>query len=120
TIDANGSGGPCPAPAPFSLTQSTSVQPAGWGTGGSFTLSLQRADGHQYLSGVTTALPTGVLGRIAAVTQCPEAEANAGSCPDSSRIGTATVALGAGSSPLELPGSVFLTGPYHGAPHGLA
>jgi hypothetical protein len=83
-------------------------------------LNLARADGQQYLSRVQTTLPAGLLGRIAAVTPCPETQANLGTCPPSSQIGTAAVGAGAGPGPLELPGSVYLTGPYGGAPYGLS
>ncbi len=105
-------------PAPFAWTQATQDQ-AGGGEP-SFTLQLQREDGQQYLSTVTSALPPGLLGRIAAVAQCSEAAARAGACPAASRIGAVSVTAGAGASVLKLPGSVYLTGPYGGAPYGLA
>ncbi len=120
TVDADGAGGACPAQPPFGLSQATSDQPSAAGADAAYTLTLSRADGQQYLSRVTTRLPPGLLGRIAAVTLCPEAQANAGSCPSSSRIGDALVAAGAGPSPLQLPGAVYLTGPYGGAPYGLS
>jgi hypothetical protein len=119
-VDNEGTGGPCPATPPFSLTQATQDQLGSGGSGGSFTLTLGRADGQQYLSTVRSALPPGLLGRIAAVSLCSEAQASAGACPQSSRIGSATVAAGAGASPFQLTGAVYLTGPYNGAPYGLS
>jgi hypothetical protein len=120
TVDANGAGGACTSAPPFEVGQSIQDQPADAAADSAFTLSLTRADGQQYLSGVRTTLPAGLVGMIAAVTQCPEPQAGAGSCPPTSRIGSATVASGTGPSPLQLTGAVFLTGPYQGAPFGLA
>jgi hypothetical protein len=57
---------------------------------------------------------------LAGVANCPEAQAGAGDCPTTSRIGTVTVTAGAGSSPLALAGGAFLTDPYKGAPFGLS
>ena len=51
---------------------------------------------------------------------CADGAAAAGACPATSRIGTATVAAGAGSEPFSLSGPVYLTGPYNGGPYGLA
>ena len=120
TVDDNGAGGACPPSSPFNLTQSTQDAPTSAAADTAFTLQLARADGNQYLSRVRTVLPVGLLGRIATVTPCPPAPADAGSCPPSSQIGTVLAALGTGSSPLELPGAVYLTGPYQGAPYGLS
>jgi hypothetical protein len=52
------------------------------------------------------------------VTRCPDADANAGTCPEASRIGSVTVGSGAGANPFFLKGSVYLTGPYNGGPFG--
>jgi hypothetical protein len=119
-VDQDGAGGACPAPLPFAPAQSTGDAPSSAGSGAAYTLALSRPDGDQYLSAVRTQLPPGLLGRIAAVGQCPEALASAGACPASSLIGTAAVGVGAGPAPLQLPGSVYLTGPYEGSPFGLA
>jgi hypothetical protein len=120
-VDADGKGGACPAPLPFSPTQSSPPQsPASAGAYSPFTLQLTRGEGQQYLSQVNTTLPPGLLGAIPSVTLCPEASANAGGCPSSSEIGTATVTAGAGSEPYPFTGHVFITGPYAGAPYGLS
>ena len=119
-VDADGSGGACPPSAPFSPGQATEAAPASAGADSAFTLTLTRPGGQQYLANVRATLPAGLLGRIAAFTQCPDALAASGACPASSRIGTASVAAGAGPSPLVLAGSVYLTGPYEGSPFGLA
>jgi hypothetical protein len=121
TVDSNGSGGTCASPPPFALTQSTVNQPPGnAGAATSYTLNIARADGQQYLSQIKTTLPEGLVGLIPTVTQCAEAEANAGTCPGTSKIGVVGVTAGAGPTPYGFTGSVYLTGPYNGAPFGLS
>ncbi len=91
--------------------------------GGAFSplsFSVTRGDREQYLSQIQLHAPPGLLGMLASVPLCEAALANAGKCPQASRIGATTVSSGAGSSPLEMPGSVYLTGPYGGAPFGLS
>jgi hypothetical protein len=98
----------------------------------SFGLSFSRSDTDQELSGLSVTLPPGVLAKLAAVAECSEAQiaharSNTGaaeqaspSCPATSQVGTAATGAGPGSDPLFLPGEVYLTGPYAGAPYGLA
>jgi hypothetical protein len=118
-VDSNGSGGACASPLPFSLSQSTASQPSTGGASTSFTFNLARADGQQYLSHVTTALPVGLVGKIASVPQCPEPQATTGECSSESQIGTATTTVGSGSAPAQFSGPVYLTGPTGGAPYGM-
>ncbi len=110
----------CPSSLPFSLSQSTGNSSSAAGAYTSYTFDLARADGQQYLSGVTTTLPAGLLGAIPSVSLCGEAQANAGSCPAASEIGSASVSAGSGPEPYGLSGKVYLTGPYNGAPYGLS
>ncbi len=110
----------CPSPLPFAPSQSTSESSHAAGAYTSYTFNLARADGQQYLAGVATTLPAGLLGAIPSVEQCDEVDANAGACPPGSEIGTASVAAGSGSEPYEFSGRVYFTGPYDGAPYGLA
>jgi hypothetical protein len=119
TVDSNGSGGACASPLPFSLAQSTVSQPTTGAAPTSFTFNLARADGQQYLSHVTTALPPGLVGKIASVPQCPEPQASLGTCSSESQIGTATTTVGSGSAPVQFSGPVYLTGPTGGAPFGM-
>jgi hypothetical protein len=84
-----------------------------------FTLSISRSDGEQNLAGVSVTLPPGSLGKIAGIALCPEANANAGTCPESSRVGSATAGAGVGPDPYFVSGKVYLTGPYKGGPYGL-
>jgi hypothetical protein len=110
----------CPNPVPFVLTQSTQSANATAGAYSPYTFNLGRTDGQQYLSQVKTTLPAGLLGAIPSVALCGEPQAAAGTCAEGSKIGTATVAVGAGPEPYAFSGSVFLTGPYDGAPYGLS
>lgn len=85
-----------------------------------FSLTLSRHDREQDLAGLTVNMPEGLLGRIAGIAQCADAQAGNGTCPAASRVGTATAAAGAGERPLWQSGGVYLTGPYKGAPFGLS
>ncbi len=88
-----------------------------------FTTTFSRQDREQDLSGITVNMPEGLLGKIAGIEQCPENEANAGTCGSirpGSHIGTATAAAGSGSHPFWQSGNVYLTGPYKNAPFGLS
>jgi hypothetical protein len=118
-VDSNGMGGACPSPLPFALGQSTVAQPTTGAANTSFTLNLARADGQQYLSHVSTALPFGLVGKIPAVPLCPEPQASLGTCSPESQIGTATTTVGSGRAPVQFSGPVFLTGPTGGAPYGM-
>jgi hypothetical protein len=111
----------CPNPIPFAPTQSTSNQTTTAGGNTSYTFSLTRPEGNQYLSQVKTTLPAGLVGQIPKATQCTEAQASSNTCPASSQIGVAAAISGSGPTPFTFGGgSVYLTGPYHGAPFGLS
>ncbi len=110
----------CPSPLPFSLKQSTQSSSAAAGAYTSYTFNLNREDGQQYLSRLTTTLPAGLVGAIPSVPLCGEPQAQAGTCAAASEIGKATVSVGAGSEPYSFTGPVYLTGPYGGAPYGLS
>jgi hypothetical protein len=118
TVD-NGKGGACASPLAFALAQSTESHPSGGGEATNFTLNLTRADGQQYLAGVHTVLPEGLVGKIPVVTQCAEPGASTGNCPASSQIGTVATKVGSGPTPASFSGAVYLTGPTEGAPFGM-
>ena len=113
-------GGPCPSPLPFQLAQSTAGAPTTGGAEAAYTFNLSRSDGQQYLAGLRTVLPPGLVGMIPNVPLCGEPQAASGNCGASSQIGTATVSVGAGGAPIPFSGPVYLTGPYGGAPFGLS
>jgi len=91
---------------------------AGHRTG--LTLRLARDGGEEEIDRFAATLPRGLLPLLAGVASCPESQAGNGDCPPASRIGAVTVTAGAGSHPLGLSGSAFLTGSYKGSPFGLA
>ena len=67
----------------------------------------------------TVDLPPGFTAQVAGVPLCPEANAAAGTCGADSRVGSVVVGAGAGSSPVDVPGTAYLAGPYKGAPFSL-
>lgn len=86
-----------------------------------FTMTLQEHDGEQALGNVSVTLPSGLLGMIKGVTQCPEPQASDGQCTAASLLGEATAAVGPGEDPYWVSGGkVYLTGPYDGGPFGLS
>ncbi|MEA2199669.1 MAG: hypothetical protein QOI89_265 [Solirubrobacteraceae bacterium] len=120
-VDSDGKGGACSSPLPFAPTQGTSVVPSVGGAKSAFTFNLERpTDGQQYLKEVSTVLPPGLVGLIPAVEQCSEAQATSATCPAGSQVGTVSVLAGAGTEPFEFKGNAYLTGPYKGAPYGMA
>jgi hypothetical protein len=66
-------------------------------------------DGNRALTGLTMRLPQGAAAKLASITPCPVAVADAGNCGPQSRIGHASTSSGVGSSPLTLEGEAFLT-----------
>jgi hypothetical protein len=110
----------CAPSIPFSLSQSTAYEPPTAAGHSSYSFSLTRPEGQQYLQKVSTTLPSGVVGVIPNVTLCGEPQAAQGTCGSASKIGTATVTAGSGSSPYTFTGPVYMTGPYNGAPFGLS
>lgn len=85
-----------------------------------FNLNITRPDGHQQLQRVDVSLPPGLLAKPNGIPLCDDAHAAAGTCSETSRIGSVSVAAGAGATPFVLPGRVYLTGPYGGGPYGLS
>jgi hypothetical protein len=86
----------------------------------SFTTTLTRSDREPYLSQIQLSAPRGLSAMLSSVPLCEEALANSGECPEASRVGSSRVASGAGSHPFEMPGRIYLTGGYEGAPFGLS
>ena len=97
-----------------------------------FTLSLSRNDSEEGPAGLTVSLPQGLLGKIAGVSECSDAqvaaaashsgaaESSSPGCPANSLLGTVTTASGPGPNPFMVGGKAYLTGPYKGAPFGVA
>jgi len=95
------------------------------GSFSSFAMDVTRKDGEQNISGLSLTMPPGLLGKLAGIPLCPEAEATSGTCSAASQVGTTTVAAGPGPTPLwipqpgKAPTAVYLGGPYKGAPYSL-
>jgi hypothetical protein len=85
-----------------------------------FTLTVSRNDGEPYLTALALHAPPGLSAMLSSVPLCPQALASTGNCPAASRVGGSQVAVGAGSQPLYLSGSIYLTTGYDGAPYGLS
>jgi hypothetical protein len=114
-------GSPCRNPLPFNpaLTAgTTSIQAGGFSP---FTMTMSRPDGSQNLQAIKLKMPPGLLGTLARVKLCKEAEANAGTCGPESLIGHTIVSVGVGGDPYSVRGGeVFITEGYGGAPYGLS
>lgn len=113
-------GGPCRPGAPFRPSFVAGTSPATAGADSAFSTTIGRQDGEQSLAGLELELPSGLAARLTAATACGEHQLAGLSCPAASAIGTTAVEAGAGPMPLSIGGQVYLTGPYRGAPFGLA
>jgi len=119
TVSRDGYGSPCGAPQ-FAPVLQAGVDQLGAGKHSTFRLRLSRSDSDQELRTLTVRMPRGLLAKVAGVPLCPSAQAAAGTCGESSRIGSVLTGAGAGSEPFYLPGRAYLTGPYKGGPFGLS
>jgi hypothetical protein len=95
-----------------------------------FSAQISRQDGEQNLASLTVDTPPGFIASLKGVSYCPEgsvallsspgyggiAESLSPSCPAASRVGSVVAGAGAGTRPLHIGGSVYLAGPYKGAP----
>ncbi len=119
-VSFDGNGAPCPAQTPFAPSFSAGTSNANAGQFSPLTLTFNREDREQDLAGIQVKTPPGLLGILTGVPLCGEPQADLGTCSESSRIGTMTVAAGPGGHPFYEKGSLYLTGPYKGAPFGLS
>jgi hypothetical protein len=110
-VSFDGLGGPCPAMFPFAPQFSAGSNSLMAGARTTFSLTLARADRTQYLGGLSTHLPPGLVGNLTAVPLCAAAQAGAGTCSSASAIGTISTESGAGETPFTLPGTVYLAQP---------
>lgn len=101
------------------VTQAPSVTTAGAGT--NLTLTMTRPQGDARFTSANVAMPAGLVGKLASVTPCPTANANAGTCPSSAQIGTVQTQSGdSTSSQATLNGQLYLTDAPSGAIAGLS
>ncbi len=101
----------------------------------SFILRVRRPDGDQELKSIAVKLPRGLIASLQGGSYCSDAdiaraearnglgegifEQNRPSCPEASRAGSLLVGMGTGSIPLYSKGTLYLAGPYKGAPFSL-
>lgn len=130
TIDSGPNGTSCPpsGPPPFnpgfeagSLNNAASLYSP-------FSLRLTRQDGEGELTRFAATLPPGVVAKIAGVPRCSDAaiasaktktgrqELAQPSCPSDSQIGRVVGGAGVGTALTYVGGSLYLSGPYNGAP----
>lgn len=132
-IIAGPGGGACPSGAlPFNPGFSAGTLNNDAGSYSPFLMRLTRRDGDQDLTKFSSRLPKGMVAKLAGTAQCPEAaiaaaklksglaEKASPSCPASSQIGRVLAGAGVGSVLTYVPGSVYLAGPYNGAPLSVA
>jgi hypothetical protein len=89
----------------------------------SYTLKFGRPDRNTQISKASFSLPAGLIADLTSrgLTQCALDTATNAACPDSSKIGTASVEIGTGPPTTTLPGTVYLTAPQvAGDPAGLS
>jgi hypothetical protein len=121
SIASGPNGSPCASPPSFSPSLATGMPNVNAGSFSDLTTTFSREDGQQSLSGITLHYPPGLSGILTGIPLCGEAEANAGTCGEGSKIGETIVSVGEGNDPFSVTGGrVYLTGPYDGAPFGLS
>lgn len=133
-VSAGPNGGACPAGGvpPFAPGFEAGALNNNGGAYSPFYMRLTRKDGEQNMTRFDAVLPKGVVGKIAGVAKCADAaleaaklksgraELAAPSCPASSRIGRVVVGAGVGPALTYVPGTIYLAGPFGGAPLSIA
>ena len=109
------------AARPFTPSLDSGLTNPAAGSQSPFNLAVSRPDGSQEISTIDATLPEGVSAVLASVPACAEAEAAAGTCGADSRVGSVSAKVGAGTNPFQITGgSVYVAGPYAGAPVSLS
>jgi hypothetical protein len=121
-ITSGPGGGPCPPGAlPFNPSLAAGSPNVSAGSFSPLITTISREDGNQNLNRVQLHFAPGMSGVLSGIPLCHEAEANAGTCPESSLIGKTIVSVGLGGDPFSVTGGkVYLTEKYEGAPFGLS
>jgi hypothetical protein len=122
-------GGPCPGGAPpFRPGFEAGTANSAAGSYSPFQMRLTREDGDQELTRFSSILPPGVSANLSGVAKCSDAaiaaagakpgrdELASPSCPPSSQVGRTLAGAGVGSILTFVPGSLYLAGPFAGAP----
>jgi hypothetical protein len=131
-ISSGPGGSACPAGLPFDPGFEAGTANNAAGSYSPFDMRLTRGDGQQDITSFSAVLPPGVTGKIAGLSKCPDAAIEAArqksgrqelaspSCPASSQVGTVLGGAGVGTELTYVPGSLYLAGPYKGAPLSIA
>jgi hypothetical protein len=121
-------GSPCPTSTPFHPAFLAGSLSNTAGSYSPFYLRLTRSDGEGQITRIDAVLPPGVVGKLAGLGRCSDAEIGTAqsktgkaelaspSCPSSSRVGRILAGAGVGPSLTHVPGSLYLAGPYGGHP----
>jgi hypothetical protein len=135
TLSTDPAGGSCPtsgAARKFTPDYTAASESTAAAQYSPFKAHIGRKDGEQEIKAVNVTLPKGLVGRLAGIPYCGEAEiaaaaASSGraqqakaSCSSESAVGAVTTVAGTGAKPLSLSGVAYLAGPYKGAPISLA
>ncbi len=129
-IDSGVGGGSCPPGGvpPFKPQFEAGAVNNNAGSFSPFNMRLIRSDGEQDMTKFSSILPPGQLGSLAGVGKCPDSavdvaksktgrqEQASPSCPQNSYIGRTTAGAGVGGALTYAKGSLYLAGPYKGAP----
>jgi hypothetical protein len=131
-LSAGIAGSACPAGTPpFTPGAQAGTLNRNAGSYTPFYLHLTRTDAEQEITSYSAQLPPGLLGKIAGIPYCSEADIAAArresgveetehpSCPAASRIGHTVAGYGVGSVLAYAPGELYLAGPFHGAPFSI-
>ncbi len=112
----------CPDAKPFapSVDQAGS-DPEQAGANTTSFIKISRGDGQDDIKQLKLSLPVGAVGSLSAVPQCAIALAEAGNCPEGTKVGTVKTTVGSGNSLLTTSGSLYLAEPkVHGEAATLA
>jgi hypothetical protein len=132
TISSGPNGGPCPNPPAFTPSFEGGTATPLAGAYSPLVVKASRPDGSQILREIDVDLPPGLTAKLAGIPYCSaaalaaaqgragSAEQASPSCSSASRVGSVDVGAGAGSTPFHVKGTVYLAGPYKGAPLSLA
>lgn len=128
SITAGSGGGPCPSGlAPFAPQAKGGTLNSRAGAYSPFYLHLTRKDTEQEIVSYSATLPPGLLGKVAGIPFCSEAdlerakhrsgvdERDNPSCPAASQIGRTVAGYGLGPILSYAPGNLYLAGPYNGS-----
>jgi hypothetical protein len=134
TIERGVDGGACPGGGlpPFHPDLRAGTVNNAAGSYSPFNLRLTRNDGEQEFTHFSIKLPPGVIGKLAGIPACGDAQIAAArartgpnggleelehpSCPQASQVGRTLVGAGVGASLTYVPGKIYLAGRYRGAP----